>query len=199
MQEITIDKTSDTVQTMLLEKDTIRTEPNGLTPEIYASVRKSVGMKEYNREDVETALQNTLFSVVIREKEQPIGIGRVIGDGRIAFFIKDVAIIPERQGQGIGIMIMEKQIIVLVGAYLLVLFIYFLVQKMGKGYNLTVVMLLLAGVTVLLNMRAGLYQVDGAGSFLAVMETVGGYLVLVIAESIALGMFYRSFMKQYPA
>ena len=108
MQEITIDKTSDTVQTMLLEKDTIRTEPNGLTPEIYASVRKSVGMKEYNREDVETALQNTLFSVVIREKEQPIGIGRVIGDGRIAFFIKDVAIIPERQGQGIGIMIMEK-------------------------------------------------------------------------------------------
>ena len=75
MQEITIDKTSDTVQTMLLEKDTIRTEPNGLTPEIYASVRKSVGMKEYNREDVETALQNTLFSVVIWEKEQPIGIG----------------------------------------------------------------------------------------------------------------------------
>lgn len=93
----------------------------------------------------------------------------------------------------------EKQIIVLVGAYLLVLFIYFLVQRMGKGYNLTAVMLLLAGVTVLLNMRAGLYQVDGAGSFLAVMETVGGYLVLVIAESIALGMFYRSFMKQYPA
>lgn len=88
---------------------------------------------------------------------------------------------------------MEKQIIILAGVYLLALLIYFLIQRMGREYNHTVVMVLLAGVTVLLNMRAGLYQVDGAGGFLPVLETVVGYLVLVIAESIALGMFYRRF------
>ena len=38
----------------------------------------------------------------------PVGIGRVIGDGRVAFFIKDVATVPDRQGKGIGSMVMEQ-------------------------------------------------------------------------------------------
>ena len=47
-----------------------------------------------------------MFSVVAWEEDTPVGIGRVIGDGRVAFFIKDVAVLPERQGQGIGQKIM---------------------------------------------------------------------------------------------
>lgn len=88
--------------------DGVWAEPDGVTPEIYESVRKSVGMEEYKREDVEIALKHTLFSVVVWEKDRPVGIGRVIGDGRVAFFIKDVAIVPDRQGKGIGTLVMEK-------------------------------------------------------------------------------------------
>ena len=84
----------------------LRLTENSLTPEIYRRVRASVGMKEYDENDVKLALQGTLLSVVAWEDDTPVGIGRVIGDGRVAFFIKDVAVLPERQGQGIGQKIM---------------------------------------------------------------------------------------------
>lgn len=83
-------------------------EINALTPEIYATLRKTVGMKEFDTEYVEKALRNTLFSVVVLENKKPVGIGRVIGDGSVAFFIKDVVVIPEKQGQGIGKLIMVE-------------------------------------------------------------------------------------------
>ena len=86
----------------------VKLTKNSLTPEIYKNVRASVGMKEFKEDDVKLALQNTLFSVVVYEDEMPIGIGRVIGDGRVAFFIKDVAVVPSKQGQGIGHMIMKE-------------------------------------------------------------------------------------------
>lgn len=85
-----------------------RVEKNGVTPEIYEVVRRSVGMREYERQDVKRALKNTLFSVVVWEQDRPVGIGRVIGDGRVAFFIKDVATVPDRQGRGIGTIVMEN-------------------------------------------------------------------------------------------
>ncbi len=108
MQEMIMDHMTTGSRNMLLMPDSLRTEPNGVTPEIYESVRKSVGMKKYDRQDVEIALKHTLFSVVIWEADRPIGIGRVVGDGRVAFFIKDVAIVPDKQGLGIGTLIMEK-------------------------------------------------------------------------------------------
>ena len=83
-------------------------EKNKLTPDIYTSVRGSVGMVPYEKQDIEKALERTLFSVVVFEDGEPIGIGRVVGDGRIVFFIKDVAVVPEKQGYGIGTLIMQK-------------------------------------------------------------------------------------------
>lgn len=89
-------------------KERFRIEQDGVTPEIYKMVRESVGMPKYKREDVELALAHTLFSVVIWEGQRPVGMGRVIGDGRVAFFIKDVATVPDRQGKGIGTLVMEQ-------------------------------------------------------------------------------------------
>lgn len=73
---------------------------NGLTPDIYRSVRATVNMKSFKEQDVKKALDHTLFSVVVTRDGQPVGIGRVVGDGCVAFFIKDVVVIPEMQGQG---------------------------------------------------------------------------------------------------
>lgn len=83
-------------------------EKNGLAAEIYEELRDKVHWQHYDSKDVRQALQHTLFSVVIRENGRPVGIGRVVGDGRIAFFIKDVVVEPSRQRQGIGRMIMEQ-------------------------------------------------------------------------------------------
>lgn len=82
-------------------------EYNGLTPQIYRTVRATVNMKSFKKQDVKRALENTLFSVVIMENGSPVGIGRVIGDGSVAFFIKDVVVIPQKQGMGIGNQIMD--------------------------------------------------------------------------------------------
>ena len=81
---------------------------NGLTPDIYRSVRATVNMKSFKEQDVKKALDHTLFSVVVTRDGQPVGIGRVEGDGCVAFFIKDVVVIPEMQGQGIGFKVMEE-------------------------------------------------------------------------------------------
>ncbi len=81
---------------------------NGLTPEIYEMLRKKVALQHYDQEDVVQALKHTLFSIVIKEDCVPVGIGRVIGDGRIAFFIKDVVVEPSKQHCGIGRMVMEE-------------------------------------------------------------------------------------------
>ena len=83
-------------------------ERNALTPEIYENLRAKDTLQYYGREDVEEALAHTLFSVVIREGQVPVGIGRIVGDGRIVFFIKDVVVEPSRQHMGIGRMIMEE-------------------------------------------------------------------------------------------
>lgn len=81
---------------------------NGLTPEIYETLREKVDLQHYDAEDVEEALAHTLFSVVVKENGVPLGIGRVVGDGRIVFFIKDVVVEPGRQHTGIGRIVMDE-------------------------------------------------------------------------------------------
>lgn len=82
-------------------------EKNGLTPEIYENLREKVSLQHYEKPDVAEALKRTLFSVVVKEGSVPVGIGRIVGDGRIVFFIKDVVVDPSRQNRGIGRIIME--------------------------------------------------------------------------------------------
>ena len=36
-----------------------------------------------------------------------VGMGRIVGDGAIYFYIQDVAVKPEHQGRGVGRQIME--------------------------------------------------------------------------------------------
>ncbi|MFR1701192.1 MAG: hypothetical protein ACLSWD_11480 [Clostridium sp.] len=70
---------------------------NALTASIYIDLRRKVNFKEYRKEDVETAIANSLYSVVVFDDKRPIGIARLVGDGRIAFFIKDVVVDPAYQ------------------------------------------------------------------------------------------------------
>lgn len=79
---------------------------NALNPQIYYSLRKKVNFKEYEEKDVVIALKNTLYSVVIFDGDIPIGIGRIVGDDKIVFFIKDVVVDPKYQGHDVGHMIL---------------------------------------------------------------------------------------------
>ena len=57
---------------------------------------------------VEKSLDNDLFALTVYEEERPVGMGRVVGDGAIYFYIQDIIVIPEYQGKGIGRLIMDN-------------------------------------------------------------------------------------------
>lgn len=85
----------------------VNIEENALTKKEYMELREMVDFQRYEEADVEMALERTLYSVVVKEAERVVGIGRVVGDGRIVFFIKDVVVDPEYQHHGIGKTIMK--------------------------------------------------------------------------------------------
>lgn len=68
-----------------------------LDPKVFILLRKKVGFQFYSLEDCSAALKSTLYTVEIREEDKTIGIARIVGDGRIVFFIKDVVVDPRFQ------------------------------------------------------------------------------------------------------
>ena len=59
-------------------------------------------------------LKNSLFAVTAFHEDEPVGIGRVVGDGGCFFEMVDIAVLPEHQKRGVGQLIMDA-----VMAYLL--------------------------------------------------------------------------------
>lgn len=57
---------------------------------------------------VEVGLNNSLFSVKAVLDGRLVGIGRVVGDGSIYFYIQDVIIAPKHRSKGIGHTITEE-------------------------------------------------------------------------------------------
>ena len=88
-----------------MERYEVKTE----TPsaENYICIRLAAGLSEKTREAAELGLKRSLFAVTVFCDSEPVGIGRVIGDGGCFFEIVDIAILPEHQGRGLGRRIME--------------------------------------------------------------------------------------------
>ncbi len=86
----------------------IRIVENGLTPQIYRDLRKTVNFKEYPDCDVAIAIKNSLYTVVVYDGDFPIGMARVVGDNRVSFFLKDVIVEKSYQKKKIGNLLMEK-------------------------------------------------------------------------------------------
>lgn len=81
---------------------------NQLTASAFNKLRPADLFQTYDQVDVEIALENTLYSIVIYDDATPIAMGRIIGDNRISFFIKDVSVDPEYRKKGIGQLIMNS-------------------------------------------------------------------------------------------
>lgn len=77
------------------------------TPEEYRRLRASVGWNEVADEGVRSGLSRSLFSVVLERDGEAVGLGRVVGDGGVYFYVQDVIVLPELHGQGFGTRIMD--------------------------------------------------------------------------------------------
>lgn len=75
--------------------------------EEFSQLRKKAGWGETNPSIVKRSLENSLFHVTLRENSKLIGMGRVIGDGSMYFYIQDIIVEPNYQRQGLGSQIMH--------------------------------------------------------------------------------------------
>jgi GNAT superfamily N-acetyltransferase len=81
---------------------------NGLTPEALAGLRDLVGWSHIEAGQAKKALENTCFSVAAVENGRVVGMGRLIGDGAMIWYIQDVIVVPEYRGGGVGTAIVQK-------------------------------------------------------------------------------------------
>jgi GNAT superfamily N-acetyltransferase len=75
----------------------------------YRHICTQVGWAEVmNFEAAAVALPRSLFGVVAVLNEQVVGMGRIVGDGAIFYYLQDVAVLPDHQGLGIGTQIVDR-------------------------------------------------------------------------------------------
>ncbi|MBC9717532.1 GNAT family N-acetyltransferase [Streptomyces sp. TRM66268-LWL] len=74
--------------------------------EVFRGLRASAGLSDKDPEAVAIALPNTWHGVILHHEGEPIGMGRIIGDGGTAFQIVDICVHPAHQGRGLGKRIM---------------------------------------------------------------------------------------------
>lgn len=74
----------------------------GITCQDFNNLRKSVGWETWSEKAISMAITNTLSIILVKnEKGNTIGMGRIIGDG-MYFYLQDIVVHPEFQGQGVG-------------------------------------------------------------------------------------------------
>ena len=77
----------------------------------YLNITDAVGWSNYvGPETAAVALANSLFCVMAIRDHRCVGIARIVGDRAIFFYVQDVAVLPDYQGQGIGDLLMARVI-----------------------------------------------------------------------------------------
>ena len=74
----------------------------------YKKLRDSVGWWKTGEKATEVALSNSLFSVVVVENNDIAGLGRIVGDGGLYFYIQDLIVHPEFQKSALGKRLMAE-------------------------------------------------------------------------------------------
>ena len=79
-----------------------RIEKNTLLPEEHMALWEAAGWGSLDRELVETSLRGSYATFAVRDGGRIIAMARLIGDGGMAFYLKDLIVSPDYQGKGIG-------------------------------------------------------------------------------------------------
>ena len=78
-------------------------------PREYRAICEAVGWGPWmNFEVAEASLAASLFHVTVRHEGRAVGMGRIVGDGQIYFYVQDVAVVPAHQGLGLGRQILAR-------------------------------------------------------------------------------------------
>ena len=81
---------------------------NKISVEDYNALRTSAGWTAINAEQALAGLNGSAFVIAANDGEKTVGVARLVWDGGYAALIKDVLVLPEYQGKGIGKHMMEQ-------------------------------------------------------------------------------------------
>ena len=81
---------------------------NELTAKDFIRLKVATGFVERPVEQVEKALKNDLYDVTAVYNGEVIGMGRLVGDGFLYWYLQEIIVLPQFQGQGIGTKIVNR-------------------------------------------------------------------------------------------
>ncbi len=81
---------------------------NVLDTDTYLYLREQVGWRALSVRQAQKALDNALITVCAYLDGEPVGMGRVVGDGAVISYIQDLVVIPGAQGRHIGGKILDR-------------------------------------------------------------------------------------------
>lgn len=73
-----------------------------ISVDTYLYLRSQVKWKVLSHKQAQMALDNSLTVFVAYDGDQPVGMGRIVGDGAVISYIQDLIVIPNCQGKGVG-------------------------------------------------------------------------------------------------
>lgn len=89
----------------------IRLIENDISVEEYLYIRSKVNWKTLSAAQAARAIEKSLFFVkAVDDENRVVGMGRIVGDGAVICYIQDLAVIPEVQGKGVGLCIINRLI-----------------------------------------------------------------------------------------
>ncbi|MDE7266484.1 MAG: GNAT family N-acetyltransferase [Lachnospiraceae bacterium] len=91
-----------------MEESQFELVDNQLTAEDFIHLKVATGFINRPLEQVEKALANDLFDVSVVYNGEVIGMGRLVGDGALYWYLQEIIVLPEYQGQGLGRKIVNR-------------------------------------------------------------------------------------------
>lgn len=79
------------------------------TPQEHRRLAEAVGWDlAFDWPSMPVSLAASLSGVVADDAGEVVGMGRLVGDGVMYFYVQDVAVLPEHQGRGIGAALVDR-------------------------------------------------------------------------------------------
>lgn len=75
---------------------------NALTAEDFVRLKVATGFIDRPLEQAQKALDNGLFNVAAICDGEVVGMGRLVGDGAMYWYLQEIIVLPEYQGKGVG-------------------------------------------------------------------------------------------------
>ncbi len=85
-----------------MEKISYELADNVLSAEDFVRLKVATGFIDRPLEQAKAALENGLFNVSAICEGQVVGMGRLVGDGAMYWYLQEIIVLPEFQGKGIG-------------------------------------------------------------------------------------------------